>query len=233
MLLALALYLYDSARLLSGNQAVLVHRRAGWLAAFGSQRWKIRGREPYLPNPLTPHRQLFVLRWRFAGTTQVRATPRVLDTLPALRVFTPWIWLSAACLFVGLPLGLFTRAGLWAVVPALALMYLSNATALLLLWRRRHTLGLQNGPFGTLAFECLSCPPFALNLVRKLCATQPVVEDFEAACLRLLDPTTLTQVKAQCLLRLDEQIACEDEASSEMPALLNARLRFAPAEDAP
>lgn len=223
VLLAWALYLFDSARLLAANEAVLRPHGAGWRAAFGSLRWKIRGKEPYLPNPWTPHAQMYVLRWDWARPGGSAAlAPR-----PELRVFAPFVLFSGICLLVVMPLGFATRLGSVVAVAAVVAMYLSNLAALAVLVHRRKRLGLGGRQTVGLVVECLACPPFAINLVRRLCALRPLKDDFVAASTRLLPAAVLAEVHAQCLLRLNEQIDYEDEGSARMASLLAARDRFA------
>jgi hypothetical protein len=222
VLLAWALYLFDSVRLLASNEAIFYSKGKGWGTAFGALHWKIRGKEPYLPNPLTPHRQVFCLRWdvvRLGKSTQLALRPE-------LRIYAPFVLISALCLLVLMPLGFATRAGSPLVIAALVVMYLSNALALLVLARRRATMGLSRSQYMALAVECLVCPPFAINLIRRLCALQPFSDDFVAASIRFLPVADLVEVNAQCLLRLNELIDCEEETGDHMAHLLAARARF-------
>ncbi|SDP69594.1 hypothetical protein SAMN05216303_106152 [Rhodoferax sp. OV413] len=232
MLLAWGLYIFDSARLLSGNEAIMRSCGQGWQAVFGSNRWKIRGKEPYIPNPLTPYVQMYVLQWDFVRVGGQEQGDGALKKRPEFSSFTPFVILSALCLFVLLPIGLYTRAGVWAALPAVMTMYLSNVAALVTLARRRRVLGLTPSQYWGLVVECLTCPPFAINLIRRLCALQPVKEDFVAASARVLPEEALTEVNTQCRLRLDEQIDYADDAGSRMQTLVAARARFA-AEEAP
>ena len=68
VLAAIGLYLQDSLLLLQVNEAMMVRRSRGpWRAAFGSRRWRLSGREPFLPNPFAPHAQSYRLLWRMDG----------------------------------------------------------------------------------------------------------------------------------------------------------------------
>ena len=234
MLLAIALYLYDSLLLMASHEAVVVRGwRGRWASRFGANRWKLAGKEPWLPNPLTPHRPFFRLAWSFEGgmppQSPASATPlHVASEIDRLR---PFVWVSMFCLFVLLPIGLFFPVGLAFTAGTVALLYLNNAVALGWVSKRRQRLHLSARQFGGLAFECLVCPPFSINLVRKLCARMPVGEDFTVAAKRLLPPDALAEAHAQCLLRLEEQLAYAPEDSVRMRALVAAKTRFAPTEE--
>ena len=230
MLLVLGLYLYDSLLLLASNEAVLFQGwRGRWHAAFGADGWRLGMREPLLPNPLTPHRPLYRLRWRFDAPNEASAdaTARLVPVeLLRLTPFVLGLWLA---LFVLLPASLFFPAIGVSIGAAVAFAYLNIVAALLTLAALRAKLGLAASRFAALAIECLLCPPFAINLVRKLAAPTPSRENFLVASERLLGGEALAQVHAACARRLDEQIDLEAEASPRMACLLATRRRFADA----
>ena len=233
MLLAIALYLYDSLLLLAGHEAVLVRGwRGRWVARFGANRWKLGGKEPCLPNPLTPHRPLFRLAWNFEGELpQANASAMRLRVPREVDRLRPFVCVSLICLFVLLPIGLFLPVGPAFTAGAVALLYLNNLVALGLVFRLHHQLHLSARQFGGLAFECLVCPPFSINLVRKLCARVPVGEAFTVAAQRLLLPDELANAHAQCLIRLEEQLAYAPEDSVRASALSSEKTRFTPRQE--
>ncbi|MEO8808294.1 MAG: hypothetical protein ABI433_19605 [Burkholderiaceae bacterium] len=215
--------------LLAGNEAVLRRGwRGRWQARFGALRWRLGSREPYLPNPFTPHRPQFRLAWRFDGLGARSMAAQPVQVPPELASLTPFVCGSWLSLFVLLPLGLFTNLGSAFVVAAIVALYLSTTAALLRLWRLRKGLKLSNRQFSQITFESLACPPFGINLIRRLCARLRGAEDFVSAAERLLEPADLHELHAQCLLRLDEQIDGEPEASPRLAALQSARGRFLP-----
>lgn len=230
MLLAAALYLYDSLLLLSSNEAVLLRgwgRR--WSAGFGANQWKLGGKEPYLPNPFAPQHPLFRLAWTFEGEAKEAAAGAAPLQAPA------WIdWLgttvvtSAICIFVLLPLGLFSSVGTAFTVSAVAGLYLSILASLGMVFRRRGELGLSDWQFAGMAFQCLVCPPFAVNLVRKVCTRVVVDEPFTQAAQRTVRPEDMLEVNAQCLLRIEEQIDFEVPDTPRMQALQATRARLTP-----
>ena len=59
------LYLYDSARLLHANEGVLMASLGGrWSLHFGAEHFTLRGKEPFVPHPLLPHRPLYPFQWK-------------------------------------------------------------------------------------------------------------------------------------------------------------------------
>ena len=177
-----------------------------------------------------PHRAFVRLAWRFEGMPQAAPRRRV-QAPTGLGGLALCTWLSLLTLFVLLPLCLFGQFGTWLTLAVIVLLYAVNLVALALLYRVHRRLGGPAGRYWATAFECLVCPPFCINLVRRACAWEGVGEDFLQACQRLLPPDALAEVHAQCLLRIDEQIAFEDEQSSRMAALQETRARLLPREN--
>jgi hypothetical protein len=225
MLLATALYLVDCFYLLCSNEALLVRRRSGWAALFGSRRWLIGGREPYLANVFTPHRVLYKLHWNLEAQGAAWATTS-LTPKAGLGYLTPFAYLGLALLFVGLPLVLFGNMGTVFALAVVGAIYLNNLVALALVFRMRHAWGLGTGKYWSMAFECLVCPPFCIQLAKRITQVQPQGGDLVYACEKLLAPEALADAKAQCLHRLDDHIAAEPEESPTARRLQQSRLRF-------
>ncbi len=228
MLVAVALYLFDSLLLLASNEAVLVRGRRGrWFARFGLDRWRLNGKEPYLSNPATPHFPLWRLRWSFdeaAGEAAARA--RAVAVPPVLERFRLHALLSLISIYVLVPIVLFYPVGIGYPIAVVALLYINIVVALMRLLRLRAEFRLSPGQFAVLAFECMACPPFSVNLVRKLCMKLEIDEDFTMAAIRLLSAEALPAVEAQCLRRVDEQIDYAEEGSDRMQKLVAGRRRF-------
>jgi hypothetical protein len=221
-------YLADSACLLRSDEAVMQPGRGStWRPAFGARQWRLSGKEPWLPNPFTPHRPVYRLRWRMEGGDAPAATGPQLQAAPRLRALAPLVWIAWLALLVGVPLGLLTRAGPPLALACVGLAYLNNIVALVLVHRWRDALALPPQAFGMLAFECLACAPYAINLVRRVSLLAPVAEDLVVAAQRVLTPEQRAVVQRECLLRLDEQLDFEAEGSPRAAALGAGRARVA------
>jgi hypothetical protein len=240
MALVVGLYLYDAALLLYCNEGVLRPRgRDAWAVGFGSARFQLRGKELYLPNPFLMHKPLFRLAWTMEGLDQEEsqgkgkgggkaadkgagrqgagrqdaAARRWTAARGSYRGAAPMLWGIALGLFVLLPLGLFSRLGEPMLLLALALTYLNLFALLAWLWFSRKRLGLAPRRVASMAFETLSCPPFALNLVRHLSLARAVDEDLAGAARRLQRPADWELTRHALLARLQEEIESEVEAS--------------------
>jgi hypothetical protein len=230
-----ALYLKDCIFLLQVNEAVLVSRGRGrWAAGFGARTWRIAGREPFVANPWLPDRAVFRLRWRMtpAGAEPAGAKPaRTPLRMPAeLARIGRLAWLTWFALLVCLPVCLLGRLGPAVTIAAIAWAYASIIGSLALAWIWRRPLAISSRAFTVLAFECIACPPYAANIVRKLAALQRVDEDFEAAAARVLDSRHLAEARSECLARLDDQIERTGDGDPDFESLRQARGRFLPGE---
>ena len=227
MILVVALYLYDSMMLLYCNEGILVPAGKGWKVRFGFREPRIRGKELFIPAPWLPHRPMFRLAWRFegnpppAGIEDWNARNRTPMPMVAL------VWSMALALFVLLPLGFFTRLGHGMLLAAVVILYLSIVSMLVYMWFRRDGINLSKKQFGKFVFEYLTCPPFALNVIRTLSSGQKLGEDLVTAARRLQDSDRWAATRQQLTLRLDEEIELEDEGTERMARLQEHRLKLA------
>jgi len=215
------LYLYDSARLLHSNEGVLAASLGGrWSLHFGAEHYTLRGKEPFVPNPLLPHRPVFPLRWKQQLSS---ATPAVQRWAPPpfgpYKVLAPFIWLMALALFGLIPAGLFSRYGNLAIAAGILLFYAAALLALAYIWFKRAALKLTGRQVGALAFESLTCPPFALNLVRHISWRAAPAEELDSAARRLLRKDDWTTTLPAVIKRIDNAIAWENEGTPRAQAL--------------
>jgi hypothetical protein len=230
MVLVVGLYLYDSAILLFCNEAVLITRgKTQWLAGFGSNRSTFRGKELYLPNPLCPTQALFQLVWQLEGVVRP-SSPQWSETHQAFRGFSPFVWSLLISMYLLLPIVLFARLGDLMILSVFILIYINVFAIVFKLWRNLGKLGLSHRNCAFMALDMLICPPFAINVIRKLSLRVPVTEDFALAAQRLLSAADWEVVRFELLERLDSEIACEIEGSPRQAALTlrRASLGFEP-----
>jgi hypothetical protein len=214
--LAILFYLYDSSVLLYSNEAVLTCDSAQhWTAATGWVGFVLAGRALCVLNPFTPHRPAFRLNWKFSGleaeNTDLSWSERTLQ----LKALAPMTLTAGLALFILLPLGMFTALGSYAVIPALVLLYGSTILALLLLRRKRTLASFERRRFIAFAFECLACPPFAVNMVRRITLANRISEPLPLAAVRLLDAAGWAQLRGHCISRLEDAMRLVTANSNE------------------
>lgn len=230
MVLIVGLYLQDTLLLLYDNEGVLEPRGAGrYRAHFGARSFHLAGRNPYVPNPFTPWRELFRFAWHpedvpRASVPAGGVTPEAARrALRSLRWGMPPI---AAGLFVGLPVCLYFNLGWTPFLSLVTVMYTGAGFMLVALWRRRSHLALRNRTWIGLAFESLVCLPCALNLPRKVSSRLRMSEDLLDAARARLDGPALKQCTAHLAERIDEALAGAETGSAAWETLTRYRARL-------
>jgi hypothetical protein len=213
-------YLYDSSVLLYSNEAILTRESAEhWSASVGWTGFVFAGRVLCMLNPFTPHKPAFRLHWDFNSLVVDTADRSWTDSAATLKGLTPFTLAAGIGLFILLPLGLFTPMSVYADVAGMVLFYVATAWALYRVKRLGlfETAGRKR--FAGFAFECLACPPFGVNMVRRLSLSQRVLEPLPLAGARLLEASSWDQLRSRCVARLDEAMRVIGEESSESRSL--------------
>lgn len=161
------MYLYDSALLLYHDEVAFEARGGGIVS--GGLVLELGGRLLFVPNPLAPHRPLYRLSWLAAARPGSGGGAASLRRLAwRLSILAPWSLLLLVLFFVGLPACLWLAGTNAALLAWLAATYASILAALGVAVVQRRRLALTNRQLWSLARDALLCPPFALNLVRKI-----------------------------------------------------------------
>lgn len=235
MALIVGLYLQDTLLLLHDNEGMLERRGAGdYRVHFGARSFHLAGRDPFLPNPLTPWR--IVLRFAWHVDAAPREPARSTDAEPervhdALRRMTWGIPAIAAGLFVGLPACLYFSLGWTPFLGLVAFMYAGAAFMLVELWIARHRLALQRAALLGLTFESLVCLPCALNLPRKVSSRLRMHDDLLDAARTRVSDAEFRKATAQIAERVDERLASAEAGSPEWNALTRYRAQLTEAAE--
>jgi hypothetical protein len=220
LILAVIFYLYDSSVLLYSNEAILTCDSARrWSATTGWIGFVLAGRSLCLLNPFTPYRPSFRLSWNFN-----RLEPEAKDRewpkrAQEFKGIAPLTVTAGIALFLLLPVGMFTELGRYAVISAVILLYGSILLALFQLRRKGILAAAGRRHFWGFAFECLACPPFAVNMVRRITLADRIAEPVPLAAVRLLDADRWAEFRDRCISRIDEAIQRVGEDSDEQKAL--------------
>jgi hypothetical protein len=217
--LAIIFYVYDSSVLLYSNEAVFTYNgKRCWSATVGWTGFVFAGRSLCILNPFTPHRPCFRLGWEFDELPEVKDYSWS-DNVCKHRGLAPWSLVGGIALFLLLPLGMFTSLGPYLVIPAMCLVYGSTLVALAKLRRGESISTLSPRQFWGFAFECIACPPFAINMVRRITLKDRIAEPAPRAAVRLLDSSQWSEFRERCVARLDERIRFAGEEASTIDAL--------------
>jgi hypothetical protein len=216
---AIAFYLYDSLLWLYGDELVLIRRARRWDHAAGSDRLLFR-RRLYLPNPLTPQRPLWRACWsdfsRRDRFTDLSALASLVQTLRPLRALVTLLWWL---IVVALPVAVVSGARPIILLALFAAVYSVAAIAVAWLWRQRATLGLSARSCRALSFDALACPPFAINLVRKISLLTTLRGELLTQARGAFDASALASLRATLIRRVNELLAVEAVGSVRHTAL--------------
>jgi hypothetical protein len=216
---AVGFYLFDSAALLYGNEFIFTLHSDRWTCSEGSD-LILRGRRLYLPNPFTPQRLSFRISWSelkldepagdVAKILALRRNLRPLAILDQLLLILIVFAMPAVIAFLG------TGAALLAVFGA---CYLVALVLIGLLYRRRSHLGLTTRQLLGLSLDSVLCPPFAINLVRKIALHQSLVGDPVAFAKVNFAPQDFADLVAAIFKRLDLDMGELDRAEEQWAQL--------------
>lgn len=221
----LAFYVQDSARLVYFDDLIV----------SGGQRWhvaveatsELRGRFLWLPNPFLPARTALHASW-------LSWEDGSHDTPEDLRDFSIALWpvrsgcvAVGAAVLLGIPAILLTTGQPTALLACLAAWLLLTAAMLAYLALRRTRFGLTRRWLAKLAFECLLCPPYAVNMYRKLCENR----GFRGDPLRFAVRHAPLAARRRLLDRIEQRVALFAQTSeAETQSRLGQALAHARAE---
>jgi hypothetical protein len=205
--------------LLHPNEAILkVGVRQDWRSGFGSKNTRLAGKELYIPNPLNPGAAVFRLSWHdetLFPSYQAGWESR----LGALRRFQVPVWWLFFLSFLVLPTVLFGHFGDALLLMVFSLIYLTVVLIAVLLYLDKETFAFSRREFWLAAFDLLICPPFAINVIRRLSLRWPIEEDFAAAASRLQTAARWRETESELRNRLIDEVYGEDEGSPRSKAL--------------
>jgi hypothetical protein len=204
-IVALLLYVWDSAILLSPRRLLLVEAgRRRFSTVFSESPFTISGRVLAFSPLVFPYRGAFIARWgrRWVDSAALQAALDVVEelrgSLVVVRVLATWAFLLL--FIVGPALTLFMGPNAAVAYTAIA-VYPTALTAIVVLWCQRRRLRLTIARAAWLSLDLLVCPAFLPNLVRKITTLQPI----EADGAQVLFATAVSDVKEQFLSRLESQ----------------------------
>jgi hypothetical protein len=205
LLLAVLLYVYDSALLLYVNEGTLTPTGKGWSIKTGDSGFTIRGKNLVFPNLLLPHRPVFRLLWNYKEP--LTTTPVAWDAERSLyKTFVPMVYGMAAVLFFTLPAVLFFNRSNIALLTCLALIYINAALTGIALFTSRKQLGLTKGKCWSIFLECLLCPPLNINVIRKISTQRVPSSSLVTAGVSLLKKEEWGNLRDELLTQIDNEI---------------------------
>lgn len=207
---ALAFYLLDSALFLYGNELVFVHSRSGWRNVAASEALFF-GRRVLLPNPLTPFAPLLRVWWSESVSRGAPPARAAAPGLPrALRPLQAGVMILLLLIAVVLPALLFFYGQGLLLLGLLVSVYALNIAMTFWIWWHRTVLGLATRSCTILTVDLLACPPFAINLVRKITMQQPPAGDPLLFARAQFTPAGFTSLCLLLARRIRQELAADE-----------------------
>lgn len=206
--------------LLYFSEIIVTHSFMQWAYSAPSDRWMIRGKILYIPNPLNPAQLLFrfdLLPGKAAGLPgELEDLLTFATGLRGIRVFSLLLFVL---LGVCLPTIIILRLHGYALIALILAIYLSILAMLILLYRKREALQISRKDWWGFALEALACPPFAINLARKLSLRYTVSYPLLAFASQNFQPKIYEDLTQTIKIKLSEALEVEDKDSARHTAL--------------
>lgn len=212
-----ALYLYDCVSLVYHNQVVVRRTRQGWQVAFPRDNATFGKRLMLMLPLLAPFYPAYKLSWNInagivSGDVESSlADFRSADELLFLRLAPVSVFLGFGVL-LAVPIGLRFLPTMSFLV-LLAVLYAGIAYQLVRLWRIRVSCHLPTEKFSSFAFECIACPPCAVNLLRKVSLNTIPKLDLIDFVERTLPREQQIDIVSEVIKRVEADLVAEDESS--------------------
>lgn len=219
MALAFALFLNDSVFLLFANEGILsADGRRRWRIALGSSNFQLRGKQLFFTHLLLIHRPIFKLTWSLEKNTTATTT-NWQDQRQVFNALRPIVVGIGFMQFIALPFVLFFYLTNVSIITVLILLYGLITAALIIVGLKRQPFALSKKRLTVLCFECLICPPIAVNLVRKLSLGLNLTDDLVSTAKALLATDQWQAAQLEFIHRIDIQLTSEEDLSLRHAAL--------------
>jgi hypothetical protein len=214
LLLAIGLYIYDSILLLYPNEAILsAAYNNKWQIKFGYKNTNINGKELFVQNLLLPQRPIFKLFWNYEGKSEeqkIQIDWKIHQEQFKILSF-PILMIAIAQLII-FPYVIFFYLTDISIIISLIFLYASIIISLLLVYKKINILKISKRKFYLICFECLICPPIAINLARKISLAIPESkEDLLNLSKRILEEHEWNITKKHFITKIEDELQISDE----------------------
>ena len=214
LLLAVGLYVYDSMLLLYPNEAILASAYNNkWQIKFGYKNTNINGKELFVPNLLFPQRPIFKLFWNYEGKSvdqKIQLDWKIHKEQFNILSF-PILMIAIAQLLI-FPYVIFFFLTDISIIIILIFLYASIIISLLLVYKKINIFKISKRKFYFICFECLICPPVAINLARKISLAIPESnEDLLNLSKRILEDHEWNITKKHFITKIEDELQITDE----------------------
>ena len=220
-------YLFDSVKLLHHNQLIICRAYGGWRIICPDSRWQLLRKIPYAFNPFLPNIPIFCGTWSIAPqASNIDVTPALdefVDSAYPLNYFVI-ILLAMMCIFMPLALFFFGAGTVFLTITLST--YAIILIMLAVLYTKQSELGLSFKNYFSIAFDCIACPPFAINLLRKITWQYKLNFSPLEFAINKFSKSDFTKLVQVLISRLDEQLLCEDDNTVRSDKLKEYRTKL-------
>ncbi len=233
LIVGIFLYLTDLGRLLYANEILLVGgANSKWSAITPADGFIFNRRYAVFPRPHDPGTVVMRFLW---PTRTLDSSVRQLDTRQEIEarlqsLFVPRVLCTLLLpeIFLGIPLAYSLPSHNWPTFGMILFIYVQIICLVVWLLFSRNELQLPWKFSVLLAFESLVCPPYAINLHRKvamktICRSGADILDI-GEC--LLAPHRLNMLRDHIRSAIDDRLEGEQDIAKELESLVRLRSRL-------
>jgi hypothetical protein len=203
-------YLYDSSMLLYSNEMVYLEKNYKWSFASPGNNWGILGKILYIPNPVRPDIVMLRVYWTESQHTfigNMEENRRALETLiNEVRPIQYMVLVLFVLLSLGLSIALFKYGGGAFLLIIFGMVYVTIALILAYTFWKKDVLQLTMRKWLFLVFESLLCPPFALNILRKITLNHTISCEPILLAENVFEKDVFNRLVDFVTLRIDQQL---------------------------
>ena len=206
------LYCYDSLMLLNFNELIFIRFKKKWSYKFPILSFQLLRKFLFLPNLLTPNISLFQVFWPSSDQdVNFKEFDIFIKSLIPVQVISVML---LVLMFVCLPIVAFRYGSGINLLIVFFAIYILIISILIYLFTQKNNLKLSNTKFVSIAFESIVCPPFALNIVRKISLNYPINVDPYIFSKKMFDEPTKRSFKHRlCIIIKKKMSFFEDDSS--------------------
>jgi hypothetical protein len=218
-------YLYDSLRLANIHEVYLLKGVLGWQLKLPSNFFKFRGQCIFLPNPLTPWNPIFSSNFfdEIGSQDFIDLPSQLSNSLLVIRLLVVTLFIE---MLVFLPISIYFFGMGMTTLGIVLSIYITVVILVITLFRKKIEFKLTPKKYLSLAFDCIACPPFALNVVRKLSLATPINLNLFEFVQKMLTPNRREEFFIQLHKRAEDMILASDEGSIEYQRLQELKKRL-------
>jgi len=217
------LYVYDAIQMVYANDVLIIYKSGTWTYKLDRGHFLILGKKFYIPNLISFGDFAYCLQWDNLEVPISNNKISFSDIQNSLYGVQICAYFTAFLLLILMPIALFViKIELLSVI-ILALIYISCIGMSFLIFMQKSKLRFSGGEFFYLSLELILCPPFALNVVRKINCHINKKETSINVAKALLSRSQFTQLCEEIIDLVDCQINSEIDDHEEIARLTKVR----------